>query len=70
MDDLLPSEQLNIPGQAGRVQTSVLVADPEHSLPPLAGAGLSHSLVLVRVPLPQETEQTPSSNLDHSPSTR
>ena len=70
MKDVLSSEPPNIPGQAGRLQTSVVVADPAHSLPPLAGAGLLHSLVLFRIPLPQVTEQTPSSNLDQSPSTR
>lgn len=58
-----------LPGQAGRLQYSVFLADPVHALPPLAGAGLLHFLVLVRVPLPQVTEQTPSPKSDQLPST-
>lgn len=62
-------QQWYSPGQAGRVQTSVFFADPVQSLPPLAGAGLLHFLVLVRVPLPQVTKQTPSPKSDQLPST-
>ena len=60
----------HLPGQSGRLHTSVLVADPEHSLPPLAGAGLLHFLVLMISPSPQVTEHAPPSKADQLPSTK
>ena len=39
------------------LQVSVWDASPEHSAPPLAGAGLLHCLVRVRVPPPQDLLQ-------------
>lgn len=38
------------------------VDEPEHERPPLAGAGLSHRLLLVCVPLAHVTEQDPQDN--------
>ena len=46
-----------------------MVAEPAQLAPPLAGAGSLHCLVLVRTPVPQLTEQVPSSNGDQLPST-
>ena len=51
------------------MQVSVCVLTPAQLAPPLAGAGLLHCLVLVRTPLPQVTEQVPSSKGDQLPST-
>ena len=47
----------------------MVVAEPAQSAPPLAGAGSLHSLVLVRTPVPQVTEQVPLSKGDQLPST-
>ena len=38
-------------------------------MPPLAGAGLSHSLVLLSVPPPQVTLQDHAPHVPHMPST-
>ena len=61
----------DLPGQGGSPrQGTVSVSDPRQSLPPLDGGGLLHSLVLVTRPLPQLTEQAPSTNGDQLPLTR
>ena len=58
--------------QVASVSSSVLslLLSPEHSMPPLAGAGLSQSLVLVRVPPPQVTlQEVHVPHVPHMPST-
>ena len=58
--------------QVASVSSSVLslLVSPEHSMPPLAGAGLSQSLVLVRVPPPQVTlQEVHVPQVPHVPST-
>ena len=46
-----------------------LLVSPEHSMPPLAGAGLLQSLVLLSVPPPQVTLQDHVPHVLHMPST-
>lgn len=50
---------MNLPGQATFVHCMESVPEPEQKFPPFAGAGLSHCLILVFVPLAQVTEQDP-----------
>ena len=47
---------------AGLLQVRVTVVDPGQGLPPLAGLGLLHCLVLVCLPLPHVPEHD-----DHAP---
>ena len=51
------------------MQSTVSVASPSQSVPPLLGAGLSQARVLALVPMPQVTEQGPSVHIDHIPFT-
>ena len=58
--------------QVESVSSSVLslLVSPEHSMPPLAGAGLLQSLVLLSVPPPQVTLQAVHvPHVPHMPST-
>ena len=57
--------------QVASVSSSVLslLVSPEHSMPPLAGAGLLQSLVLLSVPPPQVTLQDHVPHVLHMPST-
>ena len=45
------------PGQAPKLQATLLVAEPVQSLPPYCGAGSVQVLVCWFVPGPQDTEQ-------------
>ena len=45
--------RLQLCGHSSVLQVSVWVASPEHSAPPMDGAGLLHSLVRVLFPPPQ-----------------
>lgn len=42
--------------------------EPIQSMPPLAGAGVSHSLVRISIPVPHVTEQVQGLQSPHSPS--
>ncbi len=50
-------------------QVLVWLSLPTQSAPPLAGAGLLHSLESLLLPLPQVTEQVPLVQADQPPST-
>ncbi len=50
-------------------QVLVWLTLPTQSAPPLAGAGLLHSLESLLLPLPQVTEQVPLVQADQPPST-
>ena len=53
----------------GRTHTRVSEEGPVQSMPLLAGAGLSHSLVRISIPVPHVTEQVQGLHSPHSPST-
>ena len=53
----------------GRTHARVSEEGPVQSMPPLAGAGLSHSLVRLSIPVPHVTEQVQGLHSPHSPST-
>ena len=51
-----------------RTHTRVSEEEPIQSMPPLVGAGLSHSLVRISIPVPHVTEQFQVLHSPHSPS--
>jgi len=53
----------------GRTHARVSEEGPVQFMPPLAGAGLSHSFVRVSIPVPHVTEQVQGLQSPHSPST-
>ena len=55
--------------QAPSLQATTEEADPKQGVPPLAGAGLSQTRLLVCCPLPHEAEQSPIVHEPQLPST-
>ena len=53
-----------LPGHVAPLQDSTSVSSPTQLLPPFAGTGLSHDLLLFLIPKPQVTEH--SAHSDHS----
>ena len=55
---LLQFENRNLPGQSGALHFLVILSSPEHSFPPPIGVGLVQNLLLIWIPISEQTMKT------------